>query len=124
MCLALPQCRADMILPAGLAPGSQYEIAFVTSDGTTATSPDITDYNNFVTREANQDAILAGLGVTWHAIASTDAVTANLNAPSSGTIPIYNTAGLLVADASSPLYSGQLLNPIDFDQYGNGGRPS
>ena len=43
---------AQVVLPTGLPPGSQYEIAFVTSDGTTATSTDINDYNSFVTAEA------------------------------------------------------------------------
>jgi len=46
---------------------------------------------------------------------------ANVNAPFTSTIPVYNTAGQLVANASTPLYgtTGPLINPIDYDQYGN-----
>ena len=39
---------AQVILP-NLPPGSHYEIAIVTSGGTTATSTNINDYNSFVT---------------------------------------------------------------------------
>lgn len=52
---------ADTILPQGLAPGSQYEIAFVTADITVAESSSIATYNSFVTSEANQDGILKSL---------------------------------------------------------------
>jgi hypothetical protein len=99
------QLRADVVLPTGLAPGSQYEIALVTADSTTATSSDINYYNNFVRTEANQDSILAGLGVSWNAIASTGSVNAYTNAPFNPSIPIYNTQGQLVANAAYPLYS-------------------
>ena len=110
--------RADSMLPTGLAPGSQYEIAFVTSDGTNAESSSILTYNDFVTAEANEDSVLAGLGVQWHAIASTDTAAAKDNAPFSASIPVYNTAGQLVADAADPLYGGTLLNAIDTTQSG------
>ncbi len=106
-----PQLRADVILPSRLRPGSQYEIAFVTSDKTTATSSNIADYNNFVTAEANQDPILSSFGATWKAIASTESVAANVNAPNDGSIPVYNTDGQLIADSDVPLYSGgRILN--------------
>jgi hypothetical protein len=105
------QLRAEVVLPTGLAPGSQYEIAFVTADPTTATSSDINYYNNFVRTEANQDPILAGLGVSWNAIASTATVNANTNAPNGGSIPVYNTMGQLVANAAAPLYSETLFGP-------------
>jgi hypothetical protein len=115
------QLRAEVVLPTGLAPGSQYEIAFVTADTTTATSSDINYYNNFVTREVNQDAALASLGVSWHAIASTASVNANKNAPFNSQIPVYNTLGALVANAASPLYVPVLLNSMRGDQFGNSG---
>ena len=78
---------ADVILPTGLNPGDQYEIAFVTADTMTATSGDIDDYNTFVSTEANQDATLGSLGATWHAIAGNPYV----NAPAPYEMPIYNT---------------------------------
>ncbi len=110
--------RAGVTLPTGLAPGSRYEIAFVTHDGSTATSSSIVDYNNFVMSEANLNPTLQNLGVSWNAIASTGN-TANSNAPFNPTIPVYNTLGQCVADASMPLYGGKLHYPIDYDQYGN-----
>jgi hypothetical protein len=119
LALSAAHLCAETILPTGLAPGSVYEIAFVTSDGTTKSSPDITDYNNFVTAEANEDSVLSALGVAWHVIASTEAVDANVNAPNDGTIPVYNTAGQLVSDIDTPLYSGAIINPIAYDQYGD-----
>ena len=118
--LPAAQLSAGVILPAG--PPPVYEIAFVTTDGTTATSSNIADYNTFVTNEANQDATLAALGVSWNAIVSTGGstgVNADVNAPFNPAIPVYNTQGQLVADAGTPLYSGVLLDPIFYDQFGN-----
>ena len=108
-----------MILPD---PPPVYEIAFVTKDTTTATSSNIAVYNSFVTAEANLSAPLAALGVSWNAIVSTGGVggvDADVNAPFTAGIPVYNTQGQLVADSGTPLYSGTLLNPIFYDQYGN-----
>ena len=118
--------RADVI-PPNLPAGSQYELAFVTRGGTNAISPYIADYNAFVTSQAQMNPSLPQ-SVTWHAIASAagdahglGAADADQNAPFTPTIPVYNTAGQLVANAATPLYgtSGILLNPIGYDQYGN-----
>ena len=111
---------AQVTLPTGLASGSKYEIAFVTSDGTAATSSNIADYNRFVTAEASQNAMLGSLGVSWNAIVSTETVNASANAAFNSAIPVYNTAGQLVANAATPLYSESesLLNPIEYNQFG------
>lgn len=105
--------------PAGLAPGTQYQLAFVTTDGFVADDPTIADYNAAVTSEAAMDPALAAFdtanGVTWTLIGSTTAVNASSNAASAGLV--YNLAGVEVA--SSGLYSGSLLAPIDIDQSGN-----
>jgi hypothetical protein len=53
-----------IVVPAGLAPGSQYRLAFVTADGYPATSANIATYNNEVNAEANPVAALAALGTT------------------------------------------------------------
>jgi hypothetical protein len=120
LALITTQLRADAVLPTGLAPGSQYEIAFVTADTITATSADISYYNNFVRTEAEQSSTLASLGVSWNAIASTDSVNANANAPFNSSIPVYNTQGQLLADAANPLYGSPyaLLAPM-YTQTGN-----
>lgn len=109
---------ADVVLPTGLVPGSQFEIAFVTNDPTNALSSDIGTYNDFVTQEAHQSSVLESLDVSWHAIASTATVNAILNAPNDGSIPVYNTAGQLVANSANPLYSGSLIWGINYTQTG------
>jgi hypothetical protein len=105
--------------PTGLAPGTQYQLLFVTSDTSFATSSNIADYNTFVTNEAALNATLAAFdsanGVTWTAIGSTTAVNANTNAPSSGLV--YNLENTELA--SSGVYGGTLLSPVDFDENGN-----
>ena len=114
------QVRADVTLPTAAQvqaadPGAtSYDVVFVTSQGTTATSTNIADYNRFVTAEANQDPILAGLGTSWHTVASTSTVSAASNAPATG-IPVFNTNGQLVANQN--LYGIPLLGEIEYDQF-------
>ena len=112
---------ADAILPTGLAPGTQYEILFVTSDGTTATSSNITDYDTFVTQEANNSPTLAGLaalGVTWSAVASTPTSNAN-QASSNTTIPIYDTRGNVLEASFPSLFTDTSFSGPAYDQLGN-----
>jgi hypothetical protein len=107
---------ASFIPPSGLPPGSKYEILFTTSDTTVATSSNIATYNNFVTSEA---ALNTALPVThWHALVSTSSVAARLNAPSSASIPVYDTLGNLITN--SGLYSGLPLSVPGTDEFGNG----
>jgi hypothetical protein len=106
--------------PSGLAPGTHYQLVFVTSDGFFATSSSISDYNADVTAEAASDSQLATFdtanGVTWTVIGSTDTVNADTNAPSTGLV--YTLDGTKVASSSSSLYSGSLLAPIDINENG------
>ena len=113
--LPITHSMATVVPPVGLAPGSQYQLIFVTADTSTGTSTDIATYNAFVRNEAALNPSLPS-GVTWDAVASTGTVNAKDNAPS-GELPIYNTAGLEVAESN--LYSLSLVNPIGYDQYGN-----
>ena len=115
---ALPaaQIMAAVIPPIGLSAGQQYQLVFVTADGRDATSSNIADYNTFVTNEAALNALLPA--ATWHDVGSTASVDANVNAPSGG-LPVYNTAGQLVATAGTGLYTATLVNPILYDQFGN-----
>ena len=109
---------AQVILPIGLPPGTQYQLIFATKDTwSTPTDGNIADYNTFVTTEANQSSQLAALGVQWNAIVSTTTENASANAPSSGLV--YNTDGTEVASAASALYSGGLLAAENgYDQFG------
>jgi hypothetical protein len=106
--------------PAGLAPGTQYQLVFVTSDAFLATSTGISTYNSDVASEAALNSTLAAFdsanGVTWTVIGSTQTVNADVNAPSSGLV--YNLAGIEVASSTSLLYSGALLAAIDINQNG------
>jgi hypothetical protein len=107
--------------PSGLAPGTQYQLVFVTSDGFFATSTSISTYNADVTTEAALDSQLATFdsanGVTWTVIGSTPTVNADSNAASTGLV--YTLNGTEVASSSNTLYSGSLLAPIDINQSGN-----
>lgn len=123
--LSVTQLSANVILPS-LPAGTQYELAFVTSGTRDATSGSFGDYNTFVTQQAALSSSLP-TGVAWHAIVSTSGHSATVaslpinavdNAPSTPSIPVYNTHGELVANASTPLYSGSLLHAIDYNQSG------
>ena len=101
---------------------TQYQIAFVTSDGTTATSSKIQDYNNFVTAEAvlgsSYLSDFVPPGATWKAIASTDSANAITNAPVYSGVPIFNAAGQLLT-VGPLLYSDSGLQPLLDDQFGD-----
>jgi hypothetical protein len=107
---------AAVLPPSGIAPGSQYQLMFVTRDTRDGTSANIADYNEFVTSEAVLSSTLPQ-GVTWTAIASTSTVNAVDNAPSSA-LPVFNTMGIEIVAAN--LYGTvlPLSNPIAFDQFG------
>ncbi|OIP44226.1 MAG: hypothetical protein COX17_02290 [Deltaproteobacteria bacterium CG23_combo_of_CG06-09_8_20_14_all_60_8] len=105
--------HAALIVPPGLAPGATYQLAFVTSGTTTATSSEIGDYNSFVQNAANA----AGMGsVVWYVIGSTVSVDANSNALVSA--PVYNMNSELVATGFSDFWDGShtLGVGIDFNE--------
>jgi hypothetical protein len=118
---AVSQATTIVTTPTGLAPGTQYQLAFVTADQFFATSSTIADYNTDVSNEAALDSVLAAFdsahGVTWTVIGSTTSVNATANSPSAGLV--YTLDGVEVASSANALYSGSLLSPIDIDQNGN-----
>ena len=114
---------APIVVPAGLSPGDQYRLVFVTSTITDATSPDIAYYNSFVTAAANTQTALAALGTTWTAIASTPAADAQMNSDTTqdsvnSFVPIFRLDGELVAESVFVFWYGARLEPIDLDQSG------
>jgi hypothetical protein len=113
---------ADTILPTGLAPGSQYQILFVTSDGTTATSSNIADYNSFVTQETNESPTLAALEATWTALASTPTFSAS-NASNTTNIPIYDTQGNMLEQNFQGLFTDNTTEGPLYDQNGLASQP-
>ena len=114
---------AQVILPKGLAPGTQYQILFVTSGGTQAGSSNIAVYDTFVTQQADQSTTLAALGVTWTAVASTynenieSGLAAN-QATSTTNIKIYDTHGDLLEPNFPSLFSDTRFTGPSFDQFG------
>lgn len=106
---------AVVTLP-NLAPGSEYQLIFVTSGTVTATSPDIVVYNSFVNTQASLNPSLPS--ASWFAVVSTPAIDAVSNAPTYSNIPIYNTAGQLVASGASAFWSASHSAPIEYDQQG------
>lgn len=115
--LSATQLLAGVIPPIGLAPGSPYQLVFVTSDAIQATSPIEATYNSFVGTEAALSPTLPE--ASWNAITSTaDGTDADVNAPSGG-LPVYNTRGQLVAPATSGIYTFPIINAIQYDQFGN-----
>ena len=81
-------------------------------------STDISYYNDFVSSAATLGSTLP-TGVTWTAVASTPTTGALNNAPTFASVPIFNTAGQLVASGSAQLWNSPLTNPICFDENGN-----
>jgi hypothetical protein len=109
-------------IPAGLTPGSQYRLVFVTADTYAATATNIATYNTEVNSEANAVAVLAALHTTWLDIGSTATVNAITNIGQDPSIPIYNLDGQLVANDARTnaggLFSGTLFHAIDYNESG------
>lgn len=121
---ATASLSAPITIPAGLNPGDQYRLAFVTSTTRDALSSDIADYNAFVTAAANSQAALAALGTTWMAIASTTTVDARDNTgtnPSSTGFPIYllDPASTKIADNNADLWDGSIYAALNVSETGS-----
>jgi hypothetical protein len=91
-------------VPAGLQPGDQYQLTFVTLGTRDATSTNIADYNTFVTQEAAASTVYDLTGISWKAIGDTATVKATNNAPA--TAAVYRLDGVKVADAGF-FYTGE-----------------
>ena len=118
---SLGQAEAGVVLatPAGLKPGDQFRIVFATDGTTTATSTTITDYDKFVTNQA-QGATYNGQTVQWLAIASvgfTDAIDhiGQTNTP----VYLANGTQVTTSTTASGLWSGTLESPIFIDLNGH-----
>ncbi len=108
---------ADATLPKGLPQGSQYQILFITSDGTSASSSNIATYNSFVTAEANQSPTLRALGVNWTAVCSTTTFSAS-NATNTTNVPIYDTKGDLLEPSFGALMTSSSFRGPEYTQNG------
>jgi hypothetical protein len=116
-------------VPPGLNPGDKYRLVFVTDGNYRALSKHISDYNTFVTDQANEaNSVVKGLGITWRALASTESESAKKNTFTDNGlgVPIYTLSGIRVADNYSTVYDqvndvfglwgGTLRSPINVTQ--------
>ncbi len=105
-----------------LNPGDQYRVLFVTSGTTQATSSDIGTYNTFVQAAAAAGSVTSSLGLTWQALASTSAVSAQDNAnvfpADSSPVSFFNSDGGLLALSAADLLDDSLLSPPQFTEDG------
>ena len=118
----LPASAGPITVPAGLNPGDQYRLTFVTSTMRDATSGNVGDYNTFVAAAANSVPELAALGATWKAAASPIGV---MNArdntdtnPAALGVPIYRLDAVKVAVSNPDLWDGSILAPINVNEFG------
>ena len=109
------------LIPAGIVPGDQFRLLFITSNRRNATASDIDVYNGFV-----QDAARGGhAGIQansdgFRAVASTEDVDARDNIAIYNSSPIYWLGGNKVADDTADFFDGSwddIENPRD--QHGN-----
>lgn len=112
---------APITIPAGLNPGDQYRLAFVTTTTRDGTSSNIADYNEFVSAAANSQTELTALGTRWMAIVSTFTIDARDNTgtnPSSTGVPIYLLDGNKIADNNADLWDGNLDAALNITETG------
>jgi hypothetical protein len=105
--------QSALLVPVELAPGESYQLAFVTSVGTAATSNDIGFYNSFVQAAADLAGIGSSEGVTWSAVASTVTVDANANAVVSA--KVFNMNSELVATGFADFWDGSHTTGVGID---------
>ncbi|PKH00896.1 hypothetical protein [Paraglaciecola sp. MB-3u-78] len=106
---------------AALNDGDQYRVLFVTSTTRDATSKDINVYNSFVYDAAQAGTVTGGLGLTWTALASTDAVDAIANTGmlnNTDAVTLFNTIGDIIAMSGHEIWGGSLDAPIAHDENG------
>ncbi len=76
-----PAAAGPVTTPAGLNPGDQFRVLFVSSAKRDATSVNIADYDTFVANLASAAGLTYnGASLTWHALVSTPTVEANSSA--------------------------------------------
>jgi hypothetical protein len=109
------------MVPAGLNPGDDFYIIFVTSTTRDATSTDIADYNAFVNTAAD---LSGGKGtddatITWRVVGATatDDQCDPYDGDASAT-PMYNLNDEKVADDRADMLDGSLDNDISSNETG------
>ena len=110
-----------ILVPAGLTPGDQYHLVFVSSTPSDANFGGIAGADAYVQALADAAGIGVTEGVTWQALLSDSTMSAvsRFTTPA----PIYNMNGDRVAVNSALLWGTttfNLENPISYDENGAG----
>jgi hypothetical protein len=111
---------AEVLIPPSLGAGDQYYLAFVTQGTTTATSPSIATYDQFVQSQAELNPSLTGTsdGVTWRALGSTALGVDAISHLDLGEHPIFLLDGTtMVASGGSELWSGVAPTGVYLTQF-------
>ncbi|MEO7318944.1 MAG: PEP-CTERM sorting domain-containing protein [Chthoniobacteraceae bacterium] len=120
VCLASTLSALATSLPTasqlGLAPGTEYHFAFVSSTLGLPSSTNIADYDAFVQAAADAAGIGGLLGLYWRAIASTASVDAITHIGVQG--PVFLVNGTKIADNASDLWDGTLDAALNITELG------
>ena len=118
--LFAPLATADLASAvAGLSPGAQYRVVFITQSTRDAFSTMIDDYDAHVIVAAVTGSVTGPLALSWQAIASTPVFAArdHLGAsPSPDPVSIFRTDGALVASSYADLWDGSINTAINLSE--------
>jgi len=123
-CTAINLQAGMMITPAGLNPGDQFRVVFVTDGRIGPLGTDHSIYDSFVSAEAVSAGLdsYAGSPVLWQAlITAIDGTEAIDRLPADLTVPIFLIDGTLVANNGEDLWLRSLINPINLSPTGAAG---
>ena len=106
------------LIPAGLGPGDEFRLIFVTYTGHSANSEDIVDYNNYIQSQANASNAHPGIrqySSSFRILGCTSAVNARQNTqtehgPTDRGVQVYWLNGPIVAENYTDLYDGNWQN--------------
>lgn len=105
--------------------GDTYRVMFVTSELKDALSPNIENYNNFVSQLAASSAIPLIKDASWKALGSTSNINARDNTKTNpqingkGCLIVLSDGSTILAQNNQDLWDSNLLNPINKDENGN-----
>jgi len=118
----LPPITQAAIVDPGLPTGTQYRLIFVTSTTTAATSDDIATYDAIVqAAAAGLETEGYGLATQYKVLGSSSNAYArdHTGTNTSPGLPIYNTAGLKVADDYADLWAYDIDAAVGYNESGD-----
>lgn len=116
LCASLSAAPLPTGASLGVAPGTPYHFAFVTSNGTLPTSTNIATYDAFVQGAADAAGIGSSIGLNWVVIGSTQTVDAFSHTNVQG--PVFLIDGTKLANDSADFWDGNLLTPLNVTELG------